>query len=98
MPKRKNLTHLKLNHEIIYISQSKNLLDLKDKICRFEKVKNFYSKELTRDNIRMWKINATATHEEIHNTLSEIQSSDTRTISVDYLTYLECILKLCRYS
>jgi hypothetical protein len=85
---------LNLDVNVVYISQSRNLCDLKDKISSFEKVKNLYSDSLTKENLRLWKINPTATQQDIYRTITEIQSSDKNTISVDFLTYLECIFIL----
>jgi hypothetical protein len=82
---------LKIEPQIVYISQSKNLSDLKDKICSFDQIKKIYSSDLTKDNIRLWKINANASQQEIFKSIAEIQPDNRNAISVDFLSYLECI-------
>ncbi len=80
----------KLDVDIVYISQSKFLVDLKEKLCNFEKVKKLYTESMTKDNIKLWKINPNANHQEIYKAINQIQSNEKNTITVDFLTYLEC--------
>jgi hypothetical protein len=90
LPKRKDIASLNMDIKNIYISQSKTLIDLKEKLSHLLKLRNIYSENLTKDNIRLWKLNPETTQQEVIKTISQIQTNERNTISVDFLTYLEC--------
>jgi hypothetical protein len=45
----------KIKPEIIYISKTKTLDELKHYILKLKKIQNFYEKEDEIDNLRLWK-------------------------------------------
>lgn len=43
--------------EILYISRTKNLTDLKEHILNLKKIRKFYLEEDSVKNLRLWKLN-----------------------------------------
>ena len=84
-----NLRNLK--PEILYISRVETLENLKDKIVDLKKLKNFYSKNCTIQNIRLYKLKDITWENAILSLIENckaIRESD-QLIKYDKLIYLE---------
>ena len=91
---RKNMTEeilRNLKPEILYISRVETLENLKDKIVDLKKLKNFYSKNCTIQNIRLYKLKDITWENAILPLIENckvIRESD-QLIKYDKLIYLE---------
>lgn len=77
--------------EILYISRVESLENLKDKIVDLKKLKNFYSKNCTIQNIRLYKLKDISWENAILSLIENckvIRESD-QLIKYDKLIYLE---------
>lgn len=87
-------TLIKVKPEIIYISRTKTLDEIKEYILRLKKIKNFYDEEDEIKNIRLWKFvdNSDSSWKEALDEFSkvskELNETDSK-INYDKITCLE---------
>lgn len=85
---------MKVKPEIIYISRTKTLDELKDYILRLKKIKNFYEEEDEIKNLRLWKFvdNSDSSWkealEEFSKVTKELNETDSK-INYDKISCLE---------
>jgi len=84
----------KIKPEIIYVSRSKNLNELKEHILRLKKINNFYDEEDETKNLRLWKFidNADSSWKEALEEFSKMKKDLNETeekITYDKISCLE---------
>ena len=85
---------MKIGPEILYISRTKTLDELKEYILRLKKINNFYDEEDEIKNLRLWKFvdNSDSTWkqslEEFSKISKELNETDTK-INYEKITCLE---------
>lgn len=84
----------KIKPEIVYISRTKNLNDLKEHILNLKKINNFYEKSDQIKNLRLWKFidNADSSWKEALEEFSKIKKELNETdtgVNYDKITCLE---------
>lgn len=96
MTDRKNMTADvlgQINPEIIFISRTVYLESLKEKILEIKKLRNFYNKEASTRNIRLFKLQNISWEEAIKalKENSEAIRNSQQLVKYDKLLYLEGI-------